>query len=350
MWPFFVRRPILAEMGGQRMGKRGWVSAWLAAGLSFGGALPAGGASVPGPAGCQELEGRKVFSRPVAETAERLMREAGARILRLRDAGDFQLQQKSSFADLKTRGDCASQDHIFLSLARQHPKHRFLGEEKCAASKAAGDPHGAWTWILDPIDGTTNYAHGMPHFSISLALVAGGQVCFGAVYAPVYDELFFAQRGKGAFLSRKGGAPKPIHVSRIEKLNSSLWITGTEGGPAEKAIAKNVRTFAIAREIVRQSHDMRRTGSAALDLASVASGRAEGYWELGEGLNWWDISAGLLLVTEAGGQVDVVEPRAATQSGAEVDLERPILAVIATNGQAEIRDAIVPRVNEALKP
>jgi len=278
------------------------------------------------------------------------MRDAGQRILKLRNVGDFQIQQKQNFSDFKTKGDCTSQDTILSALSKNSATKNanFIGEEKCKGSEtilsrklhdgksAATDA----TWILDPIDGTTNYAHGMPHFSISLALVVNREICFGSVYAPVYGEFFYAFAGHGAFLTSKQGKSsqsKRISVSKIDQLKSSLWITGTEGGPKPEAAKKNKDTFDIALQLLTKTHDLRRTGSAALDLASVASGRIEGYFELSEGLNWWDVAAGILLVSEAGGKVTVKEPQGATQQNA-VELERPIVYILATNGSKEIHE------------
>ncbi len=293
-------------------------------------------------ADCKKLQNNTLFKTAPAPVMEKLMRDAGKKILALRNAGDFETQKKKDFSDLKTKGDCTSQTTIFSGLRAKFPKSNFLGEEKCeqkGSESVQNVSSEGVSWILDPIDGTTNYAHGMPHFSISLALVIDGEVCASGVYAPVYDEYFFAEKGKGAFLSVAAKKAKAIHVSQITQLNSSLFITGFEGGPSEKAKKKNEATTKAILEIITQSHDIRRTGSAALDLASIASGRAEGYWEYGEGLNWWDVSAGILLVTEAGGTVFVTEPKGNLNQNA-VALERPITSIIATNNSAAIEQEL----------
>ena len=276
---------------------------------------------------------------------ERSMRQAGEKITRLRINKDFETEKKKNFSDLKTKGDCASQEIILTSLKRDKATQEanFLAEEKCRSTSSITeskkvDKQG--TWILDPIDGTTTYAHGMPHFSISLAFVADHEICFGAVYAPVHQEFFYAWRGQGAYLKRsEKDKPETIRVSEINQLSSALWITGTEGGPAPAAIDKNRKTFDIALELLPKTHDMRRTGSAALDLAYIASGRAEAYFELSEGLNWWDIAAGILLVEEAGGRTSVLEPVQSSLSEGS-HLERPIIYVLASNGSTDIHDSI----------
>jgi myo-inositol-1(or 4)-monophosphatase len=177
----------------------------------------------------------------------------------------------------------------------------------------------------------------MPHFGISLAFAVQDQLCLGAVYAPVFNEFFYAFVGHGAFLKRSTeNEAEKIHVSAINQLASSLWITGTEGGPKSQAIEKNKATFDIALNLLPITHDLRRTGSAALDLAAIASGRAEGYLELSEGLNWWDIAAGVVLVEEGGGEVTVKSPN---QRQTNV-FAKPIIYILATNGQKQIHERI----------
>ena len=282
--------------------------------------------------------------------AEKTMREAGKKVLEIRSSKDFNTQQKRNFADLKTKGDCASQS-IILNQLGQDPfakNANFIAEEQCSDTMSFTEHKKSSTtatWVLDPIDGTTNYAHGMPHFSISLALVAGEEVCFGAVYGPTYRELFFAWQGDGAFLKTSfKGKPEPIHVSAVDTLNSSLWITGSAGGPAPIALEKNKKTFHLALNLLPQTHDLRRTGSAALDLAFVAAGRVEGYFELTD-IHWWDIAAGVLLVKEAGGNFAVQEYASAKSSNLSL-FERPIYYVLATNGKPEIHDGFKSLIDQ----
>jgi myo-inositol-1(or 4)-monophosphatase len=297
-------------------------------------------------ASCEAKKGQ-TLDRAISQM-EKLMRQAGQDILRLRAKGDFDLQKKSNFSDLKTKGDCASQNLIFDGLKKSYPNSTFLGEEKCESKKGtegqvknlvAAPAATHYTWNLDPIDGTTNYVHGMPHFSISLALIVGSEICRAAVYAPVYQEFFYAIKDQGAYIKTSPvSKPKKLSVSLIHQVSSSLWITGFEGGPSEKAKRKNESTTKVILDIIPRSHDIRRTGSAALDLASIASGRAEGYWEYGEGLNWWDVAAGILLVTESGGKIQVTEPKSNPLADAALgsSFERPISSIVATNGQPDI--------------
>lgn len=286
---------------------------------------------------------------------EKAMRTAGEEILKLRLNKDFQIEQKTNFSDLKTKGDCTSQLHIFekLSTHAATKNANYIAEEKCTQTSALMEKkkkNTEATWVLDPIDGTTNYAHGMPHFGISLALVINGEICFGAVYAPVYHEFYSAFRGHGAFLKREGQTKsEAVSVSKIDQLNSSLWITGTEGGPKPAAADKNRNTFDIAMELLPKTHDLRRTGSASLDLSAIASGKAEGYFELSEGLNWWDIAAGVILVEEAGGSVLVKQAESCTLASPSIHLDQPILYVLATNGQPSITQEIKALLEQKIK-
>jgi myo-inositol-1(or 4)-monophosphatase len=295
--------------------------------------------------GCENRVGSEAQRVELLSITETAMRTAGKSILELRSSKSFQIQQKESFADIKTTGDCSSQEIILNALAENKATKnaRFIAEEKCEQTRNLLNEQSTSNavWVLDPIDGTTNYAHGMPHFSISLALVVNGIPCFGAVYAPVYHEFYYAYANQGAFIKQQTDSlPSKLAVSKISDLNQSLWITGTEGGPKKAAIEKNKKTFNIALELLQQTHDLRRTGSASLDLSSIASGKAEGYFELSEGLNWWDIAAGILLVKEAGGEVFVKESKNSTQNGID-RMKRPIEFILATNGQ--------PRIHKAFK-
>jgi myo-inositol-1(or 4)-monophosphatase len=292
---------------------------------------------------CEDFFQDSLHSRDtILKVVEMSLRKSGEKILLLRQQPDFKISTKKNFSDLKTTGDCASQEVILKALANSPATQGFQikAEEKCTETAelvAQSSTNKKSKWILDPIDGTTNYAHGMPHFSISLALAVQGQLCFGAVYAPVYNEFFYAFKGHGAFLKHSiEQTPTTIHVSKTDKLDSALWITGTEGGQDSKAIEKNTNTFAIALKLLPYTQDMRRTGSAALDLASVASGRIDGYFELSEGLNWWDIAAGLVLVEEAGGKIyPSIENRSEKNP-----FENPIVYVLATNGKSQIHDKL----------
>ncbi|HMM78477.1 MAG TPA: inositol monophosphatase family protein [Pyrinomonadaceae bacterium] len=234
-----------------------------------------------------------------------------------RDAGGILLEKfgrkikisKKGDIDLVTEADLASEALILERIRSHFPKHSILAEESGAASVAGGDP--TWKWIIDPLDGTTNYAHNYPCFCVTLALEHNGEIVVGVTYDPTRNELFAAEAGAGATLNGK-----PIRVSAINKLSDSLLVTGFPYDIKErKEPARHLH------ELLMLSRGVRRDGSAALDLAYVACGRYEGLWE--EGLNPWDIAAGTLLVKEAGGQISYFD-------GSTLDIYRPPLA--ASNG------------------
>ena len=178
------------------------------------------------------------------------------------------------------------------------PEHFFLGEEgvepgSMASSKALADVHEAeYLWIVDPIDGTTNFVHTYPFYSVSIALAYKGEVIVGVVYDPSRDELFVAEKGKGAYLHGK-----KMHVSPDDLLSQSLLATGF---PTDQAIALPTNMRGL-QAVVPKVRNVRNGGSAALHLAYVAAGRLSGYWEIN--LNSWDLAAGSLLVQESGGLI-----------------------------------------------
>jgi myo-inositol-1(or 4)-monophosphatase len=188
--------------------------------------------------------------------------------------------------DLVTDADRASEQLIVTHLRALWPTHDIIGEE------GTRDTHGgAYRWYVDPLDGTTNFAHGYPVFCVSLGLECEGQLIAGIIYDPTRDELFTAARGAGATLNGRA-----IHVSTVDHLGESMLATGFPSFKRHKN--PNIHFY---HQLTLRSHGIRRAGSAALDLANVASGRYDGYWEFN--LNPWDTSAGVLLVHEAGGIV-----------------------------------------------
>jgi len=209
-------------------------------------------------------------------------------------------------ADLVTEADRNSEKLILSRIRAQWPTHEVIGEEG-ARIETGGD----YRWYVDPLDGTTNFAHGFPVFCVSLGLTFQGKRKAAVVYDPTRDELFAAERGKGAVLNGQ-----VIAVSKIAKLAQSLVGTGF---PSHKR-HKNPNIY-FYHQLTLRSHGVRRAGSAALDLASVASGRLEGFWEFN--LNAWDTAAGILIVEEAGGAVTGVNGQA---------LEVTDRDVVATNG------------------
>jgi myo-inositol-1(or 4)-monophosphatase len=217
-----------------------------------------------------------------------IAREAGALVLHY-----FHQKLKIEYkgeADLVTAADRASEALIRERISAQFPEHDVLGEEQ-----GLNDRGGEYRWYVDPLDGTTNFAHGYPVFCVSLALehrsADATRRIAAVVYDPTRDEIFSAEQGRGARLNGE-----PIHVSKIAQLKESLVATGF---PSHKR-HKNPNIY-FYHQITLRTHGVRRAGSAALDLCSVACGRFDGFWEFN--LNPWDTAAGVLIVEEAGGTV-----------------------------------------------
>lgn len=219
------------------------------------------------------------------EVAVEAAREAGAILV-----AEFDRPKKISYkgeVDIVTESDKRSEDAIVSRLQTRFPQHAIVAEEGGGdAEKSA-----RFRWHVDPLDGTTNFAHGFPMFAVSIGLLDDGEPLVGAVFNPISNELFTAVRNQGAQLNHK-----PIHVSDIATLSKSLLATGF---PAHKRMSNpNIHYY---WEFTLRSHGVRRAGSAALDLCCVASGRFDGFWEFG--LKSWDAAAGILIVREAGGIV-----------------------------------------------
>ncbi|MGB6976335.1 MAG: inositol-1-monophosphatase [Gammaproteobacteria bacterium] len=189
--------------------------------------------------------------------------------------------------DFVTEVDKAAENEIISTIHKAYPNHAILAEE---SGMNAGDEE--YLWIVDPLDGTTNYIHGFPHFCISIAFQYRGRLEHGVIYDPVRQELFVASRGEGAQLN-----DRRIRVSQNQKLENALITTGFPFKMPQQ-LKPYLNTF---NSLLSKTSDLRRTGSAALDLAYVAAARLDGYWELT--LSPWDIAAGVLLVKEAGGMV-----------------------------------------------
>ena len=230
---------------------------------------------------------------PFLSTAEDIAREAGTLLRQFYHCG-VRTEYKGE-VDLVTEADRASEALIGARLRAAFPDHGIYGEE---GTRQALDSE--YRWYVDPLDGTTNFAHGFPVFCVvlgcerrhpGLAPEQDGEMVAGVIYDPLRDEMFSAARGAGATLN---GAP--IHVSRAKLLQESLIATGFPSHKRHRS--PNVHFY---QEFTLRSHGVRRAGSAALDLAYVACGRLDGYWEFQ--LNPWDTSAGYLLLEEAGGQI-----------------------------------------------
>jgi len=197
-----------------------------------------------------------------------------------------EIRYKGDEVDLVTQADRLSEQLIVSRLTHYFPDHAIVAEEGTGRDNASD-----FRWHVDPLDGTTNFAHGYPCFSVSIGLEHCGDLLVAVVFNPFYDELFAAARGEGATLNGK-----KISVSSVWSVATSLLCTGFP--QRNRKSSKNLYFYG---EFTQRSHGVRRDGSAALDLACVAAGRFDGFWEFG--LNKWDTAAGVLLVEEAGGKV-----------------------------------------------
>jgi myo-inositol-1(or 4)-monophosphatase len=205
----------------------------------------------------------------------------------------FQVREKSRF-NLVTEADLASQQTIFDHLRARFPGHAFLGEEDVESSKRPG-PDAPPTWIVDPLDGTTNYVHDCPMYCVSIGLQAGGELVVGVVYDPCRQEMFAAAKGQGAWLN-----DRRLKTSRTSRLDEALLSTGF---PPD--MRGQEKTLAWWRHFSLRTRSLRRTGSTALNLAYVAAGRFDGYFAFDN--HAWDVAGGTVLVTEAGGSITNVD-------------------------------------------
>ncbi len=220
------------------------------------------------------------FAIETARDAGRLLLEKFGRRLEISKKGDI---------DLVTEADLACEELIVERIRSHFPKHAILAEE--SGETVVADGADRWKWIIDPLDGTTNFAHGYPCWAVTIALEHNGDVVAGVTFDPTRNELFAAEQGRGATLNGK-----PIRVSETERLADALIVTGFPYDfKRRQDFARHLTQFLLS------SRGVRRDGSAAIDLAYVACGRFDGFWE--EGLNPWDMAAGVLLIEEAGGQV-----------------------------------------------
>ena len=252
------------------------------------------------------------------ELAIELARAAG-RMLRAELHGPRRIAFKDSPTNLLTEMDARAEALIVDGLLARFPDDAILAEERGAAAGRSGR-----RWIIDPLDGTTNYAHGLPLYGVSIALEMGGRVALGVVYDPSQGELFVAERGAGAFCN-----DTRLTVSASATLDTSLLATGFPYDIRSRA-DNNLREYGA---FAVRTRGVRRLGSAVLYLAWVAAGRFDGYWELR--LGPWDVAAGGLMVEEAGGRLTAID-------GGALDLEQP--TVVASNGR--IHDAMLAVLRE----
>jgi myo-inositol-1(or 4)-monophosphatase len=271
----------------------------------------------------------------IEKVAVRAARAAGR--VHLKRLSHISVARKSNAIDLVTEADREAEAAAIAVLQRAFPAHAILAEESGAS--AGVSEH---RWIIDPLDGTTNFAHGYPQFCVAIAYERRGKIQAGVIFDAFKRELFVARRGGGARLNGK-----PMRVTRTPSLESALLITGFAYDRRER------RRFYLAfwEAFMMRTHGVRRTGSAALDLAWVASGRADAFWEFG--LKPWDIAAGALMVEEAGGQVGNMDGAALDLTGGQIlatngRLHQAMIETIAaTRPEAERRQAEMQREDAA---
>lgn len=226
------------------------------------------------------------MQNPVITVMVKAARQAGTVILRHMNKLDSLNVFEKSKQDYASEVDSLAEAEIIKELKRAYPQAAFLCEESGAFGK------GKQTFVIDPLDGTSNFLHGIPHYCVSIALVENGEPVEAVIYDPIKNELFTASKGKGALLN-----DRKLRVSDRKDLAGSMVITGTP--PRDRARVGPHLDF--CKDLLASAEDIRRTGSAALDLAYVACGRADAYFE--SGIKAWDVAAGMLLVREAGGRV-----------------------------------------------
>ncbi len=223
-----------------------------------------------------------VMQRAADKAAKGLRRDFG-------EVEKLQVSRKGP-ADFVSNADLQAQKVIREELAKARPDFGFLMEEKDGENDTSGKRE---RWIVDPLDGTTNFLHGMPHWCISIAAERDGEIVAGLIYQPLIDEVFWAEKGLGSYLNNQR-----LRVSARSDFSECLIATGAPFKGSKKPVESFIDEL---KAVIPQVAGIRRAGSAALDLAYVAAGRYDGFWETGLGL--WDIAAGILLVKEAGGFV-----------------------------------------------
>ena len=222
--------------------------------------------------------------------AKKAAHDAGRFIAQSADRLDHTLIEQKGAHDYVTEIDKRAESHIIDIIRDAYPQHSFLAEE----SGQTDGKDGEYVWIIDPIDGTTNFIHGIPQFAVSIALQHKGKMEVAVVYDPMKQEEFSAVRGQGAQLNGKR-----MRVSKTKNMSDAVIGTGFPFRPDQENIIDNY--FSQAKTIAKETAGIRRAGAASLDLAYVAAGRLDGFWEYG--LQTWDMAAGLLLVQEAGGLI-----------------------------------------------
>ena len=254
------------------------------------------------------------------EISEAIAREAGA-LLHSYFERHIGFELKGDF-DLVTEADRASEKLVIERLQQHFPTHSIVAEESGGLAGESAE----YCWYVDPLDGTTNFAHGFPMYNVTLALEKAGEIVAGVIFDPERDEMFTCERGAGSQLNGV-----PIHVSRVALVDDALVATGFPSRKRHRDV--NVHFY---YQLAMITHGVRRAGAAALDLAYVASGRLDAFWEFG--LNPWDMAAGMLLIAEAGG-------KCSDMHGAPARLRGPHL--LADNGK--VHEAMLEIFAEVLR-
>lgn len=262
---------------------------------------------------------------PMLNTAVKAARRAGNIINRASRNLDIVAVREKAANDYVSEVDREAEKAIIDTLLTAYPGHAILAEESGAAGSSE------YQWIIDPLDGTTNFLHGFPQYAVSIALAHKGVTTQAVIYDPAHNDLYTATRGRGAFLNETR-----MRVSKRGRLKSSLVGTGFPFRVFDHVDAY----LAMMREVMQQSAGLRRAGSAALDLAFVASGRLDAFWELG--LAPWDMAAGTLLITEAGGLVGDLQ-------GNDGYMEHGNIVAGSPKVFAELLQVIEPHLTAALK-
>lgn len=256
----------------------------------------------------------------IAALGHEMAHAAGEILLAARESA-FRIEAKANRQDLVTELDRRVESEIIGRIKSAYPDHAVLGEE---SGETAGNA--PYRWVIDPLDGTMNYAHRYPIFSVSIAFKAHGVTEWGGVFVPALNEMYSAIRGRGAYLGER-----ELHVSTIDELSDALITTGF---PTTKATDPDHNILEVTA-VLPHIGDLRRSGSAAFDLTQVASGRIDGFWEYG--LSEWDIAAGALLVSEAGGTLGIIRDPSTTPKKR---------GFVATNGR--IHAELMERLTAAL--
>jgi myo-inositol-1(or 4)-monophosphatase len=261
------------------------------------------------------------------ETAKGIAREAG-QLLRQGQLESFRIDSKSSDVDLVTEYDHKAEQLIVGRLREWFPDHGIVGEE--GSSFAGREGSQGYRWYVDPLDGTNNFAHRIPHFAVSMGLFLGDQPVLGVVYDPMRDEMYWAERGRGAFRN-----DIPLKVSQAPTVGKAILASGFPYDRHHDPV-DNIAQMAL---FLKKCQGFRRFGAAALDLAMVAAGSLDGFWEFK--LSPWDVAAGILLVAEAGGTVTRID-------GAPMGHPTRKIHLVASNGllHQEMLEILKPSLSE----